>query len=225
MLDAWRLPSVHRRAEYRNGIVPIVILSFAVLGPADDSVALTATMLTDDLTNVLSRIPSFRVISAQTARSYQDKAFDSAKLGEELQVKYVLEGSVRADGDSRRINVALIDAASRITVWSGRIDRAGTDRQGVRDEIVGRLARELQFEMPPIESERLSNDFDSGALAYKGWAALSQVRLEDYRQALELFNQSLARDPGNLSALTGLGDLSRANGRTGARHRSNGTPE
>jgi len=52
---------------------------------------------------------------------------------------------------------------------------------------------------------RLSRDFDAGALAYKGWAALSPVRLEAYRQALDLFNQALARDPDNLSALTGLG--------------------
>ena len=203
--DAWRSPSVQARAGHRNGIVPVVILPFTVLGPTDDAVALTASMLTDDLTNLLSRVPSFRVISPQTARSYQDKAVDAAQLGEELQVKYVLEGSVRADGDNRRINVALIDAASRMTVWSGRVDRTGADRQGVRDEIVGRLARELQFEVPPIESVRLSSDFDAGALAYKGWAAMSEVRLEGYRQAFDLFNQALAREPENLSALTGLG--------------------
>jgi DNA-binding SARP family transcriptional activator/TolB-like protein/Flp pilus assembly protein TadD len=203
--DAWPSPSIHPKAEHRNGIVPIVILPFTVLGATDDAVALTASMLTDDLTNLLSRVPSFRVISPQTARSYRDKAIDAAQLGEELHVRYVLEGSIRAEGDNRRINVALIDAASRITVWSGRIDRTGTDRQGVRDEIVGRLARELQFEVPPIESVRLSNDFDAGALAYKGWAALSQVSLDGYRQALDLFNQALERDPENLSALTGVG--------------------
>jgi DNA-binding SARP family transcriptional activator/TolB-like protein/Tfp pilus assembly protein PilF len=203
--EAWQSPSLHPKAERRNGIVPIVILPFTVLGATDDAVALTASMLTDDLTNLLSRVPSFRVISPQTARSYRDKAIDAAQLGEELHVRYVLEGSIRADGDNRRINVALIDPASRITVWSGRIDRTGTDRQGVRDEIVGRLARELQFEVPPIESVRLSNDFDAGALAYKGWAALSQVSLDGYRQALDLFNQALERDPENLSALTGVG--------------------
>jgi len=203
--EAWRSPAADPKAERRNGIVPIVVLPFTVLGADDDTVLLTASMLTDDLTNLLSRVPSFRVISSQTARSYHDKAVDAAQLGEELQVKYVLEGSISADGDNRRINVALIDAASRITVWSARIDRTGTDRQGVRDEIVGRLARELQFEVPPIESVRLSRDFDAGALAYKGWAALSPVRLEAYRQALDLFNQALARDPDNLSALTGLG--------------------
>lgn len=203
--ESWQSPSIHPKAERRNGIIPIVVLPFTVFGPTDDAIALTASMLTDDLTNLLSRVPSFRVISPQTARSYRDKAIDVAQLGEELHVRYVLEGSIRADGDNRRINVALIDAASRITVWSGRIDRTGTDRQGVRDEIVARLARELQFEVPPIESVRLSNDFDAGALAYKGWAALSQVNLDGYRQALDLFNQALERDPENLSALTGIG--------------------
>jgi len=75
----------------------------------------------------------------------------------------------------------------------------------VRDEIVSRLARELQFEVLPIESQRLSNDFDADALAYRGWAALSQVNLEGYKQALALFNKALERDPKNLSALLGLG--------------------
>jgi len=75
----------------------------------------------------------------------------------------------------------------------------------VQDEIVGRLARELQFEIIPIESERRSNDHDVDALAYRGWAALTRVSLEGYRQAESYFRQALARDPHNLSAQIGIG--------------------
>lgn len=203
--DPWQSPSSTRAAELPKGIIPIVVLPFTSLGGADDSVQLIADMLTEDLTYTLSRVPSFRVISRQTARSYQGQAIDVAKLGSELQVRYVLEGSVRLQDDNLRINVELINPATRLSVWSGRIDRSGADRQGVRDEIVSRLARELQFEVLPIESSRLSKDFNADALAYRGWAALSQVNPDGYNQALALFNQALDREPQNLSAQIGVG--------------------
>lgn len=203
--DPWRSPALAHETQLRKGIVPMVVLPFASPGGADEPAQLIADMLTDDLTNTLSRVPSFRVISRQTARSYQGQAIDVAKLGTELQVRYVLEGSVRIQDDNLRVNVELINPATRLSVWSGRVERHGADRQGVRDEIVSRLARELQFEVLPIESQRLSNDFDADAFAYRGWAALSQVNLEGYKEALALFNKGLERDPKNLSAQLGIG--------------------
>ena len=203
--DPWRSPSSTHEVQQPKGIVPIVVLPFASLGGTDDSIQLTADMLTDDLTNILSRVPSFRVISRHTARSYEGHAIDVGKLGAELQVRYVLEGTVRLQDGKLRVNVELTDPATRLSVWSGRVERNGADRQGVRDEIVGRLARELQFEVLPIESLRLSKDFNADALAYRGWATLSQISLDGYKQALALFNQALERDPQNLSAQTGVG--------------------
>jgi len=204
-MDPWRSPAVVNEAQLPKGIIPIVVLPFASPGGTDEPSQLIADMLTDDLTNTLSRLPTFRVISRQTARSYRGQAVDVARLGTELQVRYVLEGSARLQDDVLRVNVELINPATRLSVWSGRVERRGADRQGVRDDIVSRLARELQFEMLPIESQRLSNDFDADALAYRGWAALSQVDLVGYKQALALFEKALKRDPNNLSAQTGIG--------------------
>jgi TolB-like protein len=191
--------------QFPKGIIPIVVLPFIGLGGSDDSIQLTADMLTDDLTNRLSRVTSFRVISRQTARSFQVQTLDVAKLGDELHVRYVLEGSVRPQDDNLRVNVELINPATRLSVWSGHVERDRADRQGVRDEIVARLARELQFEVLPIESLRLSEDADADALAYRGWAALSKVNLGGYNEGLALFNKALERDPENLSAQIGTG--------------------
>jgi TolB-like protein/DNA-binding SARP family transcriptional activator/Tfp pilus assembly protein PilF len=203
--DPWRSPPSTQEVHQPKGIVPIVVLPFASLGGTDDSLQLTADMLTDDLTNILSRVPSFRVISRQTAINYKGRAIDVGVIGSELHVRYVLEGSVRLQGGKLRVNVELTDPTTRLSVWSGRVERNGADRQGVRDEVVSRLARELQFEVLPIESLRLSKDFDADALAYRGWANLSQVSLSGYKQALALFNQALESDPQNLSAQTGVG--------------------
>jgi TolB-like protein/Tfp pilus assembly protein PilF len=202
--DPWQSPSSAQQAQLPKGTLPIVILPFASLGGTDDSVRLTAEMLTDDLTNTLSRVRSFRVISRQTARSFHSQPVDAAKVGAELQVRYVLEGSVRLQDDRLRVNVELIDPATRLSVWSGRIERDGADHQGVRDEIIGQLARELQLEVLPIESSRLSRDVDADALAYRGWAAISPIGLEGYKNALERFGKALERDPQNVSAQIGI---------------------
>src|SRR5207247_7653776 len=101
--------------------------------------------------------------------------------------------------------VELINPATRLAAWTGRIERDEADRRGVQDEIVGRLAREMQFDILPIKSARLSRDFDADALAYRGWAALSAIDRKGYEEALSLFRQALERDPENLSAQTGIG--------------------
>jgi len=201
--DPWQPPSAVAQVNLPNGIVPIVVLPFVAFGGPD--VQLTADMLTDDLTNTLSRVPSFRVISQKSARDFRDRAIDVARLGAEFQVRYVLDGTVRRQDERLRINIELIDPATRLSVWSGRVERDGADHQGVRDEIVSRLARELQFEVLPIESSRLSENSDAGALAYRGWAALSQINRDGYEKALALFNEALQRDPDNLSAQIGIG--------------------
>jgi DNA-binding SARP family transcriptional activator/TolB-like protein len=204
--DPWRSPLSTDEARLPNGIIPIVVLPFTGLGDSTDkSLQLAADLLTDDLTNILSRAASFRVISGLTARSYRGQATDVARIGAELQVRYVVSGSVRLQGNDLRVNVELIDPATRLSVWSDRIDRNEADRQGVRDEIVSRLSHELQIGVPPIESLRLSTDFDADALAYRGWATLTEVSLQGYQQALALFNQALERDPQNLSAQVGIG--------------------
>ena len=134
------------------------MLPFTTSGEASGSTQLLADAVTDDLTNLLSRVESLRVISRQTALTYKAQSIDVAGLGSELQVRYVLEGSMRMHGNVLRVNIELIDPATRLPVWTTRIERDGADRYGVLDEIMARLARELQFELSTIDTERHSND-------------------------------------------------------------------
>jgi tetratricopeptide (TPR) repeat protein len=120
-----------------------------------------------------------------------------------------------------RVNLELVDPTTRLPVWTSRIERDGADRQGVRDEIVSRIARELQFEVMPIESRRMSKDFNADALAFRGWAALTQIDRQAYDRALALFQQALKRDPDNLSAQIGIGAY---HARMGAQLRDTDSP-
>jgi TolB-like protein len=129
-------------------LTPLLVLPFAASGETG-AIQSLADLMTDDLTTMLSRVTSLRVISRQTAQSYQGKPVDIAALGGELQVRYVLEGSMRMHRDKLRVNVELVDPATRLPVWTSQIERDSADCRGVRDEIVRHLARVLQFEMLP----------------------------------------------------------------------------
>jgi TolB-like protein/DNA-binding SARP family transcriptional activator/Tfp pilus assembly protein PilF len=211
--DPWQSPPLpsgrnERGGDPRKGAIPIVVLPFKVYEDTA-SVRMLADMMTDDLTNVLSRVRYFRVISRQTARAYHAKQIDVADAGRELGVRYALEGSVRTQADKLRVAVELTDTASRTVVWAAHIEREDVNRHVVLDEIVGRLVRELQVGSYPIESARLSDDPDADALSYRGMAALqaafSNISLEAYDRARVLFVQALERDPQNVMARLGLG--------------------
>src|SRR5262249_56834125 len=124
-----------------GGWVAIVVLPVTSRGEQDDG--MVADMMTDDLNNMLSRFNELRVISSQTARSYQGRNLDAAAIGRELGVSYLLEGNVSMRGGDLRVNVGLVETATQLQVWSRRFDRTGADRYAIQDEIIKSLGREL----------------------------------------------------------------------------------
>ena len=180
---------------------------FELYNPSAFAADLTGYWLTDDLTNTLSRSPGLRVISRQSMQGYRGKPVDVAAVGTELEVRYVLEGSIRREGDRLRVNVELIDPATRSPAWSARVERQNGEQSAVRDEIVGRLARELTLEIPTIEVARGPADPGVHDLNYKGWAAIyaSGTSAGALRQAEEAFSQALMRVPNSKAAQIGRG--------------------
>jgi DNA-binding SARP family transcriptional activator/TolB-like protein/cytochrome c-type biogenesis protein CcmH/NrfG len=208
LADAWRPPAALQNASMRS-IVPLAVLPFAALGDTTASTQLVADMMTDDLINVLSRAPVFRVISRQTTQRYKERTADLIAIGADLQVRYVLEGSVRTQEGLLRVNVQLLDAVTRLPVWSDRVEREQGERHAVRDEIVARIARQLQIDILPIEGERRSADQSADASAFLGWATMqagfTTTNIDEYRKAETLFKQALERDDQNISAFIGMG--------------------
>jgi TolB-like protein len=140
-------------ASLESGLVAMVVMPFTIAGEGSEH-GLLADVMTDDLTNMLSRVGGLRVISRQTAQSYRGERVDPAAIGAELGVRYLLEGSVSVRGDRLNVNIELIDTKSRQRVWTGRYDRSGADRNAITDEIVNGLGRELQVEVFLTEGER-----------------------------------------------------------------------
>jgi adenylate cyclase len=164
-----------------------------------------AGLLSNDLINDLSRVPSLRIIARSTSLQYAKPPVDVAALGKELGVQYVVEGDVRLDDQKVRVNVALIDTKTRLHVWTERYERDDTDRVQVQDEIVRAIARQLLVGVMEVRGRGPANATIDSMLG-KGWAALNQFAFfRGGHESGQHFQDVLALDPKNVSALTGLG--------------------
>src|ERR1700751_4887229 len=110
--------------------------------------------VTESLTTDLSRIGGAFVIAPNTAFTFKGKAVDVKKLGRELNVGYVLEGSVQRGGNRFRVNVPLVDAETGNHLWAERFDKPVADLFDMQDEIVSRLANTLSAQLINAEARR-----------------------------------------------------------------------
>ncbi len=97
------------------------------------------------------------MIARNTAFTYKGKPFDVKTIGHELDVRYVLEGSVQRGGNRMRVNVQLIDAESGSHLWAERFDKPLIDLFDMQDEIVGRLKARGLTVMRVAASEAMRN--------------------------------------------------------------------
>jgi adenylate cyclase len=103
--------------------------------------------ITEDIITALSRWRSFRVISRTSAFTYKGRAVDVRRVGTELGVRYVLEGSVRKAGNRVRVTAQLISADDGTHIWAERYDRELVDLFAVQDEITQRIASVIEPEL------------------------------------------------------------------------------
>ena len=199
-----------RESTPRNSTPPplsIVVLPFDNLS-GDKSKDYLADVITDQLTTYLSRIPGTFVIARNTAFTFKGKPVDVKKVGGDLGVRFVLEGSVQPAGDRIRVNAQLIDADTGAHLWAQKFDRSQTDRFRMQDEIVARVSRALHIQLSEVEAARLSQPTDSnseaGTLAIRceaiflRWGPARKQTQAGYR----LCEQALRRDATNVRALS-----------------------
>jgi TolB-like protein len=162
--------------------------------------------VTESLTTDLSRVRGSFVIGRNTAFTYKGKAVDLKQIGRELNVRYVLEGSVQRGGNRIRVNVQLIDAETGNHLWAERFDKPLADLFDMQDEIVARLAGALNAELIAAEARRAARapSPDSMDRYFQGMAWLHIGHTPDnVAQARGFFDRALAADQGNVDALVG----------------------
>jgi len=187
----------------------IVVLPFANIGGGAEQEHFVDGV-TESLTTDLSRIRGSFVIGRNTAFTYKGKAVDLKQIGRELNVRYVLEGSVQRAGNRMRVNVQLIDAETGSHLWAERFDKPLTDFFDMQDEIVARLAGALDAQLVAAEARRAEQtpNPDSMDLYFQGMAWFNKgLRPDTLARARGFFERALALDPGNLDAELGTAQV------------------
>jgi TolB-like protein len=146
----------------------IVVLPFSNLS-TDREDAYFSDGLTEEIITNLAYLRSLRVISRSTAMVLKDAGKDVRTIGRELDVKYVLEGSVRKAGDKLRVTAQLIDARTDEHLWAERHDGTMGDVFEVQERIAKRVAAALRLKLTPIESRRLEERAIDDPKAYDMW--------------------------------------------------------
>lgn len=191
------------------------LLSMAVLPfinvSGDASQNYVAEGITESLTGDLSRaLPGSFILSRGTASSFKGRAADARQIGRELAVRYLLAGSILAEGKRIRVNTQLIETGSGNQMWSERFDAERVSVLQVEDEIVTRLSRAIALKIIDFEAERRAREDVAGTnavdLVLRGTAALNRPSSQQTMiQARTLFNDALEIEPNNADALAGLG--------------------
>lgn len=195
VLDASREPRVADEA----GRTSIAVLPFLDFSEQSDQ-KYFADGMSEELLNLLAKIPELRVASRTSSFSFGGKDVQIAEIASSLNVRHVLEGSVRKAGDRLRVTAQLIDAVDGYHVWSDTFDRHDGNVFEIQDEIARSIVEALKLrvlgDVPRVEP----TDPRAHALYLRGQYLERRGSPEGMAQAVELFKQALSIDPGYASA-------------------------
>jgi TolB-like protein/class 3 adenylate cyclase/tetratricopeptide (TPR) repeat protein len=187
----------------------IVVLPFENFG-GDPEQDYFVDGVTESLTTDLSRISGSFVIARNTAFTFKGKAVNVQQVGRELNVRYVLEGSVQRNDKRLRVNVQLIDAESGKHLWAERFEKPVVDLFDMQDEIVSRLAHTLDAQLVVAEARRAerSRNPDELDLVFQGFACVYRGPTPEHlSQARGFFERALAIEPRSVGALVGMASV------------------
>jgi len=160
--------------------------------------------ISEELLNLLTKIPELRVISRTSAFSYKGKGIEIPMIAEQLNVAYVLEGSVRKSGNQVRISAQLIEARTDTHLWSESYERTLDDIFATQDEIAAKVVEKLKIVLHRNDSTVQATDPEAYALALQARYLRRQMTSETLEASVALSEQALAIDPSYAAAWAGL---------------------
>jgi len=196
--------------KFMSGPVPvgeqgnpsIAVLPFENMSD-DASNEYFADGITEELLNLLAKIPELDVTSRSSAFQFKGKEIDIPTVAKQLGVGHVLEGSVRKSGVKVRITAQLIDAATDKHMWSNTYDRELTDIFAIQDEIAKEVVDVLQVTLLGEAPKARKTDAEAYALYLEGRHFLDLDNPDDWPRAKGLFEQVLDIDPDYATAWLG----------------------
>jgi TolB-like protein/Tfp pilus assembly protein PilF len=160
--------------------------------------------ISEELLNLLAKIPELRVAARTSSFSFKDKNVEIPEIAARLKVAHILEGSVQKVGNQVRITAQLIRAEDGYQVWSERWDRTLDDIFVIQDEIAADVAEQLAGTLFPNAPRVRETDPEAYALYLRARHLGLRRTAESFEQSNALFEQVLAEEPGYAAAWAGL---------------------
>jgi len=182
----------------------IAVLPFVNMS-SDPEQAYFSDGISEEILNVLTRIPNLKVAARTSSFQFKGQNLDIGKIGQQLQVNHILEGSVRKSGNTLRITAQLIETDTGFHLWSETFDRQLEDVFAIQDEIAGAIAHELRARLTS-ELDQGSTPIDMAAyqLYLKGRSLVAQRRQAELFEGIDALNAALKIEPEYAPALATL---------------------
>ncbi|MCD1644504.1 winged helix-turn-helix domain-containing tetratricopeptide repeat protein [Aurantimonas coralicida] len=192
------------RGSDRKGVVVLPFLNMS----SDPEQEYFSDGITVDLITDLSKVSGLLVVAQSSAFTFKGSDAPVREVAARLGVDYVVEGSVRKDGERIRINTQLVDAETGNQMWADRYDRSLTDVFSLQDEVVKEIVSALSVTLKASEIARLSEaanvDSEAYDLLLRGLASYRRFTISDNRAARGYFERALEIDPGFARAYADL---------------------
>ncbi|HVH15327.1 MAG TPA: tetratricopeptide repeat protein [Candidatus Angelobacter sp.] len=187
----------------------IAILPFANIS-SDSADEYFSDGMTDELITVLSKIGGLRVVARTSAMRFKGEKASASRIGQELKVASLIEGSVRKSGNRVRISVELVDTQSEEQLWTETYNRDLKDVFFVQSDIAQQVARALELRLGGRESSDLQGRHapnpEAHSLYLKGRYHWNSRAESDVNRAMKYFEEAIGRDPQYAPAYVGLAD-------------------
>jgi TolB-like protein/class 3 adenylate cyclase/cytochrome c-type biogenesis protein CcmH/NrfG len=198
-----RRPSVEPASVEKMAYPPpdepsIVVLPFVNMSD-DPKQEYFSDGMTDELITNLSKISGLSVISRNSSFTYKGKSVKLQQVANELNVRYVLEGSVQRAGDRVRIRAQLIDGATDHHLWAESYDAVMKNIFDLQDEITRKIAAALAVKLTQDEKKRVARKYTENMEAYdfllQGLEYQNRNTKEAHAQALQMYERAIELDP------------------------------
>src|SRR5262245_7842747 len=197
--------------EVSSTVPAVAILPFDDLS-ADQNLRYLGDGVAEDIITALSRFPDLVVVARGSSFAYKGKAIDMRQVGKELGVGYVVEGSIRKDGDKLRIVAQLIDAKTGEHVWAERFDRSGMDPWTLQDEVTGMIVSAMTGETGALKQAQYRQAWGKGPTTLeeydyylRGHDHFIKYTKEGIERSGEIWREGLAKFPSSALLKVTLG--------------------
>jgi TolB-like protein len=190
--------------EVSSTVPSVAVFPFNDLS-ADQNLGYLGDGVAEDIITALSRFPDLVVVARSSSFTYKDKALDVREVGKELGVDYVVEGSVRKDGDKLRIVSQLIDTKNGEHLWAERFDRSGTNPWALQDEVTGMIVSAITGETGALKQAEYRQAWAKGATTlaeydyylrgHEQYVKYAQGDKEGIERSGEIWREGLAKFP------------------------------